>query len=98
MIKMMVPVPSRAAVEAALAEIFDIVRLDGAELTIRSVDDSGVHLDLSLDGASCAECVMPQAVLQDVVHHTLTRGLGFDLPVAIADPRVAAGHPNEELS
>jgi hypothetical protein len=92
----MVP-PTRAAVGSARAEIFDIVRLDGAELTIRSVEDSVVRLDLSLEGASCPECVMPRAVLQDVVHHTLADRLGVDLPVEITDPRLGAGLPTEEL-
>ena len=64
-----------------LTPVRDLITLDGGDVELLDEDDGVAHLRLVLEDASCADCVMPRAVLEDVATKLLGR------PVRIDDPR-----------
>ncbi len=75
---------------AALAEVQILVSGDGARLDLVSASDDRreLRLSLHLDDVSCADCVLPPAMLAEVVTESLRRRSGVaDLAVAVDDPR-----------
>lgn len=74
-------------VEDALQPVIDIVRADGGDLHLVSVAGSTVELQLELEDASCAECVMPRQFLEGVVRDALAERVPRVTDVHIRDPR-----------
>lgn len=64
-----------------LGPVRDLITLDGGDVELIGEEDGVAHLRLVLEDASCAECVMPRTVLEDVAAKLLGR------PVRIDDPR-----------
>ena len=62
-----------------LSPVRDLISLDVAAVELLSEDP--LRLRLVLEDASCADCVMPRAVLEDVASKLLGQ------PVEIEDPR-----------
>ncbi|HEY3716111.1 MAG TPA: hypothetical protein VGL39_16415 [Jatrophihabitantaceae bacterium] len=74
---------------AGIEEVQLVVSADGARLDLIDADESNlVHLKLSLEDVSCADCVLPHDRLVDVIEASLRRHTGDNsLCVEIDDPR-----------
>ena len=70
-----------------LDEARQLVQADGGDMELVSTDDDTVSLKLILEGASCAECVMPREFLEQIVLDMLMRAGHGVTAVAIEDPR-----------
>ncbi len=66
-----------------LTPVRDLLRLDGADISVVSESSDSVHLQLLLESADCADCVMPKPMLEDVASKLL------GVPVSIDDPRAS---------
>ena len=70
-----------------------LLRADGGDLELVGLDAGTAHLRLLLADASCAECVLPRPLLEDVVLKVLRAGEPGLQAVRIDDPRDATGGP-----
>jgi hypothetical protein len=78
------------AVAIALGPVRDLLRLDGADIELVSVDDAGTaHLRLLLVEAGCAECVLPKTMLEGVALQMMQSAAPGLQSVTIDDPREA---------
>ncbi len=80
------------ALAAALEAVRALVRQDGSDLRLLGDGvsaDGTVRLHLDIEDASCAECVMPQEVLEHVAQRMLAAEVPEVRRVEIVDPRVA---------
>ncbi len=84
----------RASVVDAFDEIKDLVRADGADMELVSVDPASgtVELRLLLEGVDCHECVMPRPLLEDIAREMLRKKVPDLERVAIDDPREHPGY------
>ena len=81
---------STTAFDVAFDELRDLLRADGADITVESRDPDEVVLRLVLVTAGCAECVMPRAHLERVALDLFAHaGAGVE-SVTVVDPREAA--------
>ncbi|HEX7095609.1 MAG TPA: NifU family protein [Acidimicrobiales bacterium] len=76
-----------ATITAALDEARAIVQADGGDMQLAGVDGTTVNLRLVLEGASCAECVMPREFLEQIVLDMLKKQAPAVSAVHIDDPR-----------
>jgi Fe-S cluster biogenesis protein NfuA len=83
-----------AAVAEALKEVRSLVEPDGGDIELVSLDGAtgSVGLRLLLEGASCKECVMPRAFLEDVAADVLRKSVPGVARVSIDDPREHPGY------
>ena len=86
-----------AALQPALDEVRSIITADGGDILLTSVEDGRVNLQLVVEGASCAECILPRELLEQVTLDIFQRGGTGVTTISIADPRespdfVAADH------
>jgi len=73
---------------AALHQLRVLVNADGADFELSGVDDGGVvHIRLDLDGAACADCVLPAEDLEQMVGASLQRSVPGVRTVHVIDPR-----------
>jgi len=70
-----------------IEEIRALVQPDGSDFELVAVDDGTVHLRLLVEDASCAECVMPKPILEEMALGILRRSSPGVTQVVIADPR-----------
>ena len=75
---------------SALDEVRVLVRADGGDLVLTQIEGSRVDLRLIVEGAECAECVMPREFLEQVALDILRRKVPAVGAVTIADPREEA--------
>lgn len=76
-----------ATATAALEGARSLVQADGGDLVVDSIDGGVIRAHLVIEGAECAECVMPRQFLEQVALDMVQREVpGID-QVAIADPR-----------
>lgn len=66
-----------------LTPVREILQADGGDIELVSMDGDTANLRLIIDGAECAECVLPRPLLEDVAAKLL------GTPVRIDDPRDA---------
>ncbi len=80
----------------ALAPLRQLLRSDGGDMSLLDVDraQGAVRLRLELEDASCADCVMPRAYLEQVALNVLRRSLPELLAVTVDDPREQ--HPSPQ--
>jgi Fe-S cluster biogenesis protein NfuA len=64
-----------------------ILQADGGDIEFVRRDGGSVHLRLLIADASCAECVLPRAMLEPVVFDMLRRSDASITAVSIDDPR-----------
>ncbi len=76
-----------SAIGPALDEIRDLVRADGGDMLLASVDGDTIALRLVVEGASCVECVMPREFLEQVALDVFRRGGVAVDAVTVDDPR-----------
>ena len=76
-----------ATINPALDEARALVQADGGDMQLVGIDGSTISLRLVLEGASCAECVMPREFLEQIVLDMVKqKAPGVDA-VSIDDPR-----------
>jgi len=76
-----------AAVRDGLGEVQELVRADGGDVLLTSIDGSTVHLELVLEGANCVECVMPRDILEQIALDVVQRKAPDVRTLHIDDPR-----------
>jgi Fe-S cluster biogenesis protein NfuA len=76
--------------EVAVNDVRALVRPDGADFEVVSIDEAAghVHLKLIMEGANCEECVMPVDILQQIARDVMSRQVPGVKTVTIDDPRV----------
>ena len=79
------------AVRDGLAEVQALVRADGGDMHLTSIDGSTVNLQLVLEGANCVECVMPREILEQIALDVVQRRAPDVSTLRIDDPRERPG-------
>jgi Fe-S cluster biogenesis protein NfuA len=81
------------SVLTALEEIRSLVRPDGADFELVTLDPAtgAVNLRLVLDDASCRECVMPRPILEDIATSMVRKTVPDVARLSIDDPREREG-------
>lgn len=64
-----------------ITPVRDILQADGGDVELLSMDGGTANLRLVIEGAECAECVLPRPMLEEVAAKLL------GVPVRIDDPR-----------
>ena len=72
---------------SALTEARDLVQADGGDLVVDAVEGGTIRAHLVIEGAECAECVMPKQFLEQVALDIVRRQLPSIDQIAIDDPR-----------
>jgi Fe-S cluster biogenesis protein NfuA len=86
-----------ATITPALDEARALVQADGGDMRLVAIDDAGtVSLELVLEGASCAECVMPREFLEQIVLDMIKQKTSAVAAVRIDDPREHPGWVAED--
>ena len=70
-----------------LAPVRDLLQLDGGDIELVGFDGAVAELRLIVEGAECAECVLPRPLLEDVALKLLQPGTPGLSAVRIDDPR-----------
>ena len=80
---------SAADLAAEVDALRRLMQPDGADLEVIAIDPASgrVELRLILEGASCADCVMPRDLLEAVFRDRLRRTVGSVTAVTVDDPR-----------
>lgn len=76
-----------AALLAAVGELNDIVSADGARLTLRSATSIEAVLELDLSRSSCPECVLPKALLIQIIGNRIAATAPDIETIELVDPR-----------
>lgn len=76
-----------APAESALAELNEIVGLDGAVLHVVDASPTSIRLELDLSGSTCPECVVPKELMLDILTAGLARADPDIVHVELHDPR-----------
>ena len=79
------------AVRDGLEEVQTLVRADGGDMLLTSIDGSTVNLQLVLEGASCVECVMPREILEQIALDVVQRYAPGVTELHVDDPRERPG-------
>lgn len=82
-----------AAVGEAVEEMGLLLRSDGADLTLLEANPktARIELRLELEGAECAECVLPADLLEQMISESLSRRVPGEFELVLHDPRRDAG-------
>ena len=75
------------SVDAVVAELNEIVRPDGAELRVREQTPTSLHLELDLTNSDCPECVVPKALMLDILTSNLAAADPDIRRIELDDPR-----------
>jgi Fe-S cluster biogenesis protein NfuA len=81
------------AVNAAIAELAPMLQADGADLTLVEANPATARIEVQLDvtDASCAECVLPTPLLEQVISDAISRRMPSEFELVLRDPRVNGG-------
>lgn len=77
------------SVDTVIDELNEIVRPDGAELRVTSRTESSLHLELDLTNSDCPECVVPKALMLDILTSNLATADPDISTIELHDPREA---------
>lgn len=82
------------AVTAAIAELAPMLQADGADLTLVEANPATARIEvqLSVVDATCAECVLPGPLLEQVISDAISRRMSGEFELVLRDPRVAGSH------
>jgi len=83
------------AVLAVVSELNGIVAPDGAALRVLSSTPESVRLDLDLSQSDCPECVVPHALLVEIVTSRLAEVCPEVRDISLYDPREDAGEGSD---
>jgi hypothetical protein len=77
------------AVGEAVDEMGALLRSDGADLQLIEANPktARIELRLELEGAECAECVLPADLLEQMVSEALARRVPGEFELVLHDPR-----------
>ncbi len=80
---------NEAAVGEAVEEMGALLRSDGADLTLVEANPktARIELRLELEGAECAECVLPPELLEQMISESLARRVPGEFELVLHDPR-----------
>jgi Fe-S cluster biogenesis protein NfuA len=76
-----------ATITPALDEARALVQADGGDMKLAAIEGDTLKIDLILEGASCAECVMPREFLEQIVLDMVKQKAPAVAAVSIDDPR-----------
>lgn len=74
-------------VEQAVAHLRSMLQLDGADLLVVEADDKSAVFAIDLEGANCADCVLPSTMIQSIIEKQLSETLPQIGEVVVRDPR-----------
>lgn len=77
----------RDEAEAALVAVQELVAADGGDILLIDIAADSVGLQLVLESAECAECVMPRQFLETVALDMMARAVTGLVAVRVDDPR-----------
>lgn len=84
------------AVKAAIAELAPMLQADGADLILIEANPSTARIEVRLEvsDATCAECVLPGPLLEQVISEAISRHDPAEFELILRDPRTAgaSGH------
>lgn len=72
-------------------ELRGLIRADGGDLRVTSAGPTTVNLELVLETANCAECIMPRPFLEQVALDVFRAAGAAVSAVVIHDPRELPG-------
>jgi Fe-S cluster biogenesis protein NfuA len=77
-------------VAAAVEEMGAILRLDGADLRLVEADPAKDRIEVALElrDVDCEECVMPPALLEQMITDAVGRRVRGEFELVVRDPRV----------
>ena len=75
------------ALSSAIDELRVLLQADGGDLSVTSVTDTALEVRLIIEGARCAECVLPRAFLEKVALAVVQRSVPEIVSVIVDDPR-----------
>ncbi len=77
-------------VAEAVEEMGALLRLDGADLRLVDADPKTdrIEIALELEGVDCEECVMPPALLEQMISDAVSRCVRGEFELVLRDPRV----------
>ena len=73
--------------EQVIRELDEIVKVDGGRLLVRRATEAEVDLELDLSQSSCPECVLPKAMLVEIITAKLATAAPDVGHVRLHDPR-----------
>jgi Fe-S cluster biogenesis protein NfuA len=73
--------------EQVVHELDEIVKLDGGRLLLRQATEAEIELELDLTQSSCPECVLPKAMLLEIITAKLATAAPDVGHVQLHDPR-----------
>jgi Fe-S cluster biogenesis protein NfuA len=78
------------AVQAAVAELAPMLQADGADLTLVEANPATerIEMQLHVTDATCAECVLPTPLLEQVISDAISRRMPSEFELVLRDPRV----------
>jgi Fe-S cluster biogenesis protein NfuA len=78
------------AVGAAIEEMAQVLRADGGDLRLIAADPktARIEVELELDGVECLDCIMPSAMLRQIVSDAVGRHDPGEFELILRDPRV----------
>jgi len=73
----------------AVEEMAALLRSDGADLLLVEANPktARIELQLELEGAECAECVLPADLLEPMISEALSRRVSGEFELVLRDPR-----------
>ena len=77
------------AVTAALADLRGGFQADGADLEVANISGNAVTVRLVITEETCLECIVPKAVLLQIVEHSVRKTCPQVQTVELIDPREA---------
>ena len=82
-------VPLDPDLEPTIRQLQELIRADGGDLLVTSIDRAAGTIELSLvvEGAECIECVMPREFLEQIALTQLAEVAPDIMAVTINDPR-----------
>lgn len=76
-----------APAQSALAELNEIVGLDGAVLHVVDASPTSIRLELDLSASTCPECVVPRDLMLDILGASLVKADPDIIQIELHDPR-----------
>jgi hypothetical protein len=73
--------------EQVVHELDEIVKLDGGRLLLRQATEAEIELELDLTQSSCPECVLPKAMLLEIITAKLATAAPDVGHIQLHDPR-----------
>jgi hypothetical protein len=82
-----------ASIDAAVGELDEMVRTDGARLALVAADPKTARVEVALDlsGVECLDCVLAPEFLEQMLSDALARRIRGEFELVLRDPRRSPG-------